>query len=91
MDQQQAAPQEPAQEPDEPGLVMYLEGTPQQMREMFPHGGPAVNSVYGLSCIETVALEGGRIGARLALTPIATFRPKPTIATPGGRILVPGH
>jgi len=84
--------------------VMYLQGTDDEMKEMFPFGGPVENMVYGLACVEvkdvgpdrdpaeagiTLAPKMVR-GVRLALVGIASFKKKPAIATPGG-LIVPAH
>lgn len=96
-------PEEPAMNPE--AAVMYLQGTDDELKEMFPFGGPVENMVYGLACVEVKDLGPDRDpaeagitiapkmvrGVRLALVGIASFKKKDAIATAPSGLIVPRH
>lgn len=86
---------EQPQPEDDGSVVMYLEGNEAQLKQMFPFGGPTENVAYGLGCIEIKRFvnEAGEAvaGVRLALVPMAGFKPKSAVAAPPSGLIVPAH
>jgi hypothetical protein len=75
--------------------VVYLEGTDAELKQMFPFGGPDVNRIYGLACVEIAEAPARenttqRVrGVRLVLIPVGQFQPKDTIAKPPSSLIIP--